>query len=224
MSDASVRRTQAERRNHSEEALLDAAAELIAERGIDRASLATIGGRAGLSRGLPTHYFGSKDSLVAQVARHAQDRVTAATLMMLNQDQHRLDELSALELVRLTVDTYLGLSDHPTAYQRALIVMWGSTFPADSSVDGMLDADQRSYDGWADLIARGQREGSIRIDMDPASAAVVLLGFIRGVAAQLFRDSGVADIDDIRKTCSDWIDAALAPAAESLGPVVPDGR
>ena len=52
-----VRSTQAERRSRSEEALLDAAAELIAERGVERASLAAIGARAGVSRGLAKHAF-----------------------------------------------------------------------------------------------------------------------------------------------------------------------
>ncbi|HXY28870.1 MAG TPA: helix-turn-helix domain-containing protein, partial [Acidimicrobiales bacterium] len=60
------RQSQAERRSRSEDALLDAAAELIAERGIQGASLANIGSRAGLSRGLPNHHFGSKDALVSR--------------------------------------------------------------------------------------------------------------------------------------------------------------
>ena len=54
--------TQAERRQKSEQALLDAAAALIAERGVEQTSLARIGESAGTSRGLPTHHFGSKDA------------------------------------------------------------------------------------------------------------------------------------------------------------------
>ena len=69
--------TQAERRQKSEQALLDAAAALIAERGVEQTSLARIGESAGTSRGLPTHHFGSKDALVARLARRSQDRVLA---------------------------------------------------------------------------------------------------------------------------------------------------
>src|SRR5262245_31645311 len=72
------RRTQVERRHESEEALLDAAADLVAERGVERASLASIGTRAGASRGLPNHHFGSKDALVARLARRAQNRIDDA--------------------------------------------------------------------------------------------------------------------------------------------------
>ena len=62
------------------------------------------------------------------------------------------ENLSALELIRTTLSTYLELFEHPTAEERALIVMWGATFPSQASIDGMVEAEQRSYDGWADLI------------------------------------------------------------------------
>ena len=86
---------------------------------------------------------------------------------------------------------YLELFENPTAEERALIVMWGATFPSQASIDGMLEADQRSYDGWADLIRRGQEDGSIRSDLDPTAAAVVLFGLMRGVAALLLTESEI---------------------------------
>jgi AcrR family transcriptional regulator len=206
---APERRTQAERRSASEEALIRAAAELIAERGIAGASLASIGERAGTSRGLPTHHFGSKDVLVARVAQHAQDRLEAAAISSLERTQ-RIDEAGALERVRTMVATYLTLFEHPSPEVRALIVMWGATFPAESSIDGMLEADQRGYRGWADLIMRGQHDGSIRSDVDPIGTAVLLLGFLRGVAALVLTESSIVDMSNIRAICDDWITAALA--------------
>src|SRR5262245_59087571 len=183
MEGTETRRTQAQRRSRSEAALLDAAAELIAERGVEGTSLASIGERAGVSRGLPTHHFGSKDALVARLARRAQNGIRRATQRSLDQARRSIDEISALDLLRLTVDTYLDLLSQPGSDQRALIVMWGSTFPSGASVEGMVDADRASYDGWAELIARGQDEGSIRAEIDPKAVAVVLLGLLRGVAA-----------------------------------------
>src|SRR5262245_25666186 len=91
-----TRRTQAERRSQSEGALLDAAAELIAERGVEGTSLASIGERAGVSRGLPTHHFGSKDALVARLARRAQNGIRRATQRTLDQARRSIDEISAL--------------------------------------------------------------------------------------------------------------------------------
>ena len=190
--------TQAERRDRSEGALLDAAAEMICERGVDGASLAAIGERAGVSRGLATHYFGSKDTLVATLARRAQDGITASTIETLAQAEKSVEEISALDLLRLTVDTYLDLLDDHDADLRALIVMWGSTFPSRSSVEGMLDADRRSYEDWAALIAKGQAEGSINGGADPDATAIVLTGLIRGVAALLLTDANAI----IQPACS----------------------
>jgi AcrR family transcriptional regulator len=211
LSDGPSPRTQAQRRAESEAALLDAAAELIAERGIDRASLGSIGERAGSSRGLPTHHFGSKDALVARVARRAQDRVRSETAAALEQRQLDRDDVSTLEVLRITVDTYLDLYENASAEARALIVMWGATFPSDAAVEGMHDAQQDAYTGWADTIRAGQQDGSIRQDVDPAAAAVVLIGLMRGVAALLLTDSDLADMADVRSTCDQWVTQALAP-------------
>jgi hypothetical protein len=88
--------------------------------------------------------------------------------------------------------------------------MWGATFPAQASIEGMSEADERSYDGWAELIRHGQRDGSIRQDLDPNSAAVVLLGLMRGVAALLLAQSDLMDMREVEATCDAWIVAALA--------------
>jgi AcrR family transcriptional regulator len=204
---AGDRRTQAQRRSRSEEALLDAAAQLIAERGVERASLASIGERAGVSRGLPTHHFGSKDTLVARLAERAQERIA-----MVLSEQHSWsdDASSGLDLVYTTVDAYLGLFHDPGPDVRALLVMWGSTFPACSSVQGMTEAERRSYDGLSEVILIGQEDGSIRSDADPTASAVLLLGMMRGIAALLLTDSKLTDMRRVRRTCRDWITSSLA--------------
>ena len=43
--------------------------------------------------------------------------------------------------ILLSVDAYLELFEDPSPDQRALLVMWGSTFPSRASVDGMADAE-----------------------------------------------------------------------------------
>lgn len=205
------RRTQVERRQESERALLAAAAEVISERGITGASLASIGERAGTSRGLPTHHFGTKDALVSQVASTAQDRVLQETLAGIEQAHRQIGDLPALDLLRATVSTYLRMFEKPTANERALIVMWGATFPSECSFDGMVEADQRAYDGWAELVRRGQVDGSIRSDLDPSVAAVVIQGLIRGVAAMLLTDRDQRYAPDSRQTVDTWLAAALIP-------------
>lgn len=205
------RQSQADRRSRSEDALLDAAAELIAERGVQGASLASIGGRAGVSRGLPTHHFGSKDALVARLAQRAQDGIGTQMREAARRRAGPSGTLSALDEIVLTVDSYLGMFEDPTADQRALLVMWGSTFPSHASVDGMADAERNSYEGLSQLVTSGQRDRSVRADVDPTATAVLLHGLMRGLASLRLTDSGLTDMRGVRQTCLDWVTSALAP-------------
>ena len=163
--------------------MLEAAAEVVAERGVQGASLATIGGRAGVSRGLPTHHFGSKDALVAQLAERAQTGIGLAISEAQRRHAEASGDLPVLTEILVGVDAYLELFEDPGPDERALLVMWGSTFPSDASVEGMADAERRSYEGLSQRIASGQDEGSVRNDVDAMATAVLLHGLMRGVAA-----------------------------------------
>ncbi|ONH61703.1 TetR family transcriptional regulator [Frankia sp. CcI49] len=209
-SQVEPRRTQVERRNESEEALLDAAADLVAERGVEGASLARIGSRAGTSRGLPNHYFGSKDELVARLAQRAQNHIDDAMVAAATRGGRRVADTPGLDLLRTTVDTYVERFENPTSADRALIVMWGATFPTEASVRGMTDADRRSRDGWAMLIEQGQRDGSVRADLDPATGAILLQGLVRGLAASLLVDADLIDTRQAREACQVWITSIFA--------------
>ena len=211
MSGASERRSQAERRSQSEDALLEAAAEMIAERGVQGATLASIGGRAGVSRGLPTHHFGSKDALVTQLAERAQNRIEGVIVEAQRHHAEVNGSLPALDEIVVGVDAYLELFEMPEPDERALLVMWGSTFPSHASVDGMGEAERRSYEGLSRQIALGREDGSVRSDVDPMSSAVLLHGLMRGVAALFLSGAAPAEMDDVRRTCHEWIASALAP-------------
>ena len=212
MSGISEGRSQAQRRRRSEDALLEAAAEMVAERGVQRASLASIGGRAGVSRGLPAHHFGSKDALVTELAARAQTRVSLAIDEAKRREAGESSGLSALDEIVIGVDAYLELFDEPGPDERALLVMWGSTFPSSASVDGMAEAERRSYEGLSELIARGHADGSVRPDVDVTTSAVLLHGLMRGVAALYLTDRRPADMRAVRQTSRQWITAALGCA------------
>lgn len=173
-------------------------------------SLASIGGRAGVSRGLPTHHFGSKEVLVSRLAERAQGQIGQEMRQALRSQGERTGSISALSEVFLTVDAYLEMFEDPSPDQRALLVMWGSTFPSGASVDGMADAERRSYEGLSQLIVSGQLDGSVRADVDPIATAVLLHGLMRGLAALRLTDSGLTDMHGVRDACRQWISSSLA--------------
>ncbi|UGQ14871.1 TetR/AcrR family transcriptional regulator [Yinghuangia sp. ASG 101] len=209
---AGTRRTQAERRAASEEAVLRAAAELIAERGVDRASLRGIGARAGISRAMPAYHFGSKDALVARLTEQAHERTLKATTEALAREHRHIDALPKLEVLLATIDTYLRVfatADSPE--ERAVVVLWGATFPAEAPMPTAIEADRRTHEELAGTIRDGRADGSIRDDVDPDAAAVMVTAMARGVAALSLTQPGAADTATVRALCRQAITAVLAP-------------
>ena len=64
-------RTHAGRRREAETRIVQAAFEIVAQRGVDQLTLAEVGEKAGYSRALPAHYFANREALLAAVAEHA---------------------------------------------------------------------------------------------------------------------------------------------------------
>lgn len=60
--------------------LLDAATSLFASLGFDRTSLAAVGEKAGVSRGLPAYFFRNKESLYRDVVQRETERVRQSVL------------------------------------------------------------------------------------------------------------------------------------------------
>jgi AcrR family transcriptional regulator len=64
-------RTQLERRNETQAAILSTSIRLLAEDGYARFSASRVAARAGVSRGAQEHYYPKKNDLIAAVTRHA---------------------------------------------------------------------------------------------------------------------------------------------------------
>lgn len=71
---SSLRRTQVERKDDSEQKMIDAAIRLIAKKGMEGLTLGAVGIEAGYSRGLPSHHFGTKAELIRAVARTIKNK------------------------------------------------------------------------------------------------------------------------------------------------------
>jgi AcrR family transcriptional regulator len=64
------RRTQIERRNHTQAAILSAALRILSQEGYAAFSASRVAVRAGVSRGALEHYFPKKNDLIAAATRH----------------------------------------------------------------------------------------------------------------------------------------------------------
>jgi AcrR family transcriptional regulator len=197
----SSRRTQVERRNESERALLDAAVRLFARKGIDETSLADIGAEAGYSRGLANHRFGSRAVLVERLASRTQ----RAFLAGLGEREADAEAMVAI------ADAYLERVSSHGDEGRAFFVMWGASFAEEAPLRAVFVADDARFrEGIEALVRAGQQQGTIRADADPIGFATVFVAVLRGIGAQALVDPVGVDLDAARATCERMVRTSLA--------------
>ncbi len=174
---------QAERVERSTRALLDAAAELIIERGYDGVSLAAVGERSGFSRGLVGARFGSKEGLIAALIERTTIRWRAAVL------DPNLVGSSGLDKV---VIAYRAMADQWEHDPTSMLSLWslvlravGPDLPLRQRCLEHHDDTRRTVATW---LSEGQVDGSVRIGVDPVVEATHELAVLRGLSYQMLLD------------------------------------
>ncbi len=215
------RRTQAGRREEAERRLLEAALQIVAQRGTVRMTLAEVGQAAGYSRGLPAHRFGSKAGLVRALAgyigeRFGQQREKGAALA------------PGLLAISGNIHFYFARKGGAWTATRALLVMMTEACmdPA-SELRHEVAAYNRTALAWFEQHVRiGIDNGEIAADNEPAVTAVILLGAMRGVMLQWLVDDRI-ELGAVRDRLLQIVQRVLrAPGASegTAGPPALDDR
>jgi AcrR family transcriptional regulator len=183
---ATARRSQQSRRTEAEQRLLAAAAELIVEIGPAAVTLANIGERAGYSRGLATHHFGSKAAMMARLV----DTVTEQFQRSIFPD-HQSD--SAPDQLLGLIDTYFLAMADLLPVNRARLVLWADAVAAPSPDvrTAMIAADRQFRSALVEGITRGIAAGDFSGDVDTEGLATVVIAMLRGVALESLLDDQV---------------------------------
>lgn len=170
---------QADRTRRSTEALLDAAGELIVERGFDALTLAAIGERAGFSRGLVTARFGSKHGLIDALL----DRIFAR--WELAKDEPGSQDLCGLDrIVRMIGVIHSGYLLDPGPARVLWALMFEAVGPDDALRERIAQFHEQLRLELAGYLELGVADGSVRPAVDPAAEAIQLLAELRGLAYQ----------------------------------------
>ena len=199
--DAAAPRTQAERRATTEARLLDAAFQIVAEHGVRSVTTAAVGERAGYSRGIVNHHFGSRDRLMARLAAAAQGRFTPDA-------SGRTGRARVLR----TVEQYLtGMADDPGS-MRVFLRLWtasvGDEEPSLGAAFADRDASFRAY--FIEALTDGHADGSIAPHVEPEGTAVALVGLVRGIAMQCQVDPELAADGRVRSAALALIDGGTS--------------
>ncbi|WP_305784582.1 TetR/AcrR family transcriptional regulator [Symbioplanes lichenis] len=169
---SSAPRARRGRPGHDLEAVLAAAVALFNAQGYDAASMDEVARRLHITKSSVYHHVRGKEELLRLAVSHALDGLDAAMA-----EVRKLTGLTALDrletLIRLSV---LVLADR-LPYVTLLLRVRGN-----SEVELAALARRRAFDHEVtELVKAAQAEGSVRPDVDPATAARLLFGMVNSL-------------------------------------------
>ncbi|MCC8967080.1 TetR/AcrR family transcriptional regulator [Bradyrhizobium sp. Pear76] len=200
---ARPRRTQGERREETERRLLDAAVELIAERGLERFTLAEVGESAGYSRAAPAFHFGNKEGLIEALAKD-----------LVGGFQQAMDESPpepGLEHLLRNAGQYFERAERLSIRYRALFAIFGEAHYNALLRKASSDLTAHSIARMARNLRAGIEAGDIRADIDPKVQAMIILTGMRGLVSHWLMDPKAVNLRAARKSFIEGVRRSLAP-------------
>jgi AcrR family transcriptional regulator len=166
------RRTQVERRDEAERRLLEAAILLIDEHGFDGITLGEVGVAAGYSRGLPAHYFGSKQSFQERLLEYISAEFRDKFLV-----KHA--EPGLLALSQLIANSF-DLAGRDPIYMHILQIMLSEPPGGLPVAQNMLKVRKDAFALYERHVREGIRSGTIRHNIDPTMVTRIVVSAICG--------------------------------------------
>ncbi|RKR75286.1 ScbR family autoregulator-binding transcription factor [Frondihabitans australicus] len=186
--------------------LIEAAAEVLTERGYPQTTLNDVAARAGVTKGALYHHFASKQELANAVIALQFDIAAASTVAAVDRGTTAYEKLVWMSRA------------FAEQMRDEVVVRAGVRLTTET---GARELEQQApYDGWiasvTPLIAAAIAEGSFRSDLDAGVVASMLIPAYSGV--QMVSDIRTGHADLLEQVLNLW-EVLLAPAL-----VAPDRR
>jgi AcrR family transcriptional regulator len=184
-------------------AILDAAAQLIAERGYHAVRVSDIAAMVGTSTGAVHYYFPGKREVLTTALRHAVDRAferQSEELKKIDNAHERLLKLIDLQLPRVG-----PVRDEWSIWMQ---------FWAEATIRPELRPIHNTYYArWHEtvvrIVERGQRQGIFRSDIDPETIAHRLTALTDGVAIQVLTGAPNMTVSAMREILVQFVQDEL---------------
>jgi len=170
--------------------MLQASLEVIAERGFPETRIADVAERSGISSALVIYYFKTKDNLLTEAMRYAEDRwyeVGAARLASIESAAGRLEEMVAMNCLP---DAVAGLPDSWVVW----LELWSQSARHAEVARVRAEFDQHWRDTILGIVVEGQEKGEFG-DVDAEEFAIVLSALLDGLAIQIALEDDVVSAE-----------------------------
>ena len=178
-----VRRRQADRSALSDRRLTEAAIELLVQSGVQGTTLQAVGERAGYSRALATHRYGSKAGLFAQVLK-------VASADWLDRMQKAVGKRTGADALCAATDaTYRFIRERPNEV-RAMYLLWFQSIDPGaeyrSNLANVHRAQRRDVEAW---VKAAQAAGEVDRSVNRYRLAEQYTATMAGIAYQWLANS-----------------------------------
>jgi AcrR family transcriptional regulator len=182
---------------------LQAAVEVIADRGLCDTRIADVAAKAGSSPALILYYFGTKDRLLTEALAFAEDRFYLDTFHELAGMRHPADRL--VRLIELSCPV---AGPEPEPEWTLWIELWSRALRDPEAARKREALDRRWRQTIAETVRAGQRSGEFA-DVDSDDFAYRLAAMMDGLAIQvLLRDSDMTR-ERMREMCIGMVEREL---------------
>ena len=172
------RRTQAQRTARSDARMLEAAVQLICERGSAGTTLKEVGERAGYSRGLASYRFGNKSGLFAFIIRSIGES-------WLHELRRAVRDKVGLQAIEAATDAHYKFVAEGADRIRAFYILWFDSIGPDADLKQVVahihERRRRDVAAW---IEKGISAGSIGANVDIEGTAEQFCAAIIGIVYQ----------------------------------------
>jgi len=168
--------------------MLNAALDVIAERGFADTRIADIAERIGISPALVIYYFKTKEQLLTEAIRHYEDA-------WYGEGKRRMDKLpTAAERIEEFVAMNLLPDPHPELQGSWTLWLdfWAQAARNSNVSDVRRDFDERWRKEIVALVLEGQEAGEFA-DIDPHPFSIFVSALLDGLAIQIALDDPVVD-------------------------------
>src|SRR5919112_3301203 len=194
--------------------MLEAAAEVIGERGLCDTRIADVAERASLSPALVVYYFGSKEKLLTEALAYAEDLFYIEAFRDLTgiegatERLARLIELACPPVERRETDEYWAL----------WVELWSRSLRNGEAARKREALDRRWRNTIAEVVREGQRSGEFG-PVDPERFATYLSALMDGLALQMLLKDSAVNSSMMNKMCLDAAtrELSLEPTALKQG-------
>jgi AcrR family transcriptional regulator len=199
---------------------LDAAVEVISEKGLADTRVADIAERAGLSPGLLLYYFRSKDDLLTEALTYAEDRFYLDTFHELSEIPDPRRRLIRLIVLSCPTDPATGdLDDWPL-----WIELWARAMHYPEAARKREALDRRWRNTISDIVRAGQEQGHFATEVDADDFALRLAALMDGLALQMVLKDTAVTTGKMRDLCIDTATQRLRFELRAEEDLVPAGE